>query len=173
MDRRFFYFIKTEEELEIFETARSLLKSFGKQAIRYCIISHTETVSDLLEVLLLEKECGMMHGVLGDPDAAAALLVVPLFETIDMRSFYAVRGFSISYAGRATNKRSCSAIRTATMMAGFLPATESFVAPRRSLRDTSRSRNGSRSGFFTGTAEPSGVAAAQATKPFWRNHRKP
>ncbi len=77
-----------------------MLKSFGKQAIRHYIISHTETVSDLLEVLLLQKECGMMHGVLGDPDAAAALLVVPLFETIDdlrnadtiMRSFYAVPG---------------------------------------------------------------------------------
>jgi phosphoenolpyruvate carboxylase len=94
------YSERTEEELEIFQTTPSLLKSFGKQAIRHYIISHTETVSDLLEVLLLQKECGMMHGVLGDPDAAAALLVVPLFETIDdlrnaetiMRSFYAVPG---------------------------------------------------------------------------------
>jgi phosphoenolpyruvate carboxylase len=94
------YSERTEEELEIFQTAPSLLKSFGKQAIRHYIISHTETVSDLLEVLLLQKECGMMQGVLGDHDAAAALLVVPLFETIDdlrnaetiMRSFYAVPG---------------------------------------------------------------------------------
>ncbi len=94
------YSARTEEEIEIFETARRLLKSFGKQAIRHYIISHTETVSDLLEVLLLQKECGMMEGVLGDPDAAAALLVVPLFETIDdlrnaetiMRSFYEVPG---------------------------------------------------------------------------------
>ncbi|HUB65731.1 MAG TPA: phosphoenolpyruvate carboxylase [Methylocella sp.] len=94
------YSEQTESELEIFQTARGLLTSFGKQAIRHYIISHTETVSDLLEVLLLQKECGMMRGVLGDPEAAAALLVVPLFETIDdlrnaetiMRSFYAVPG---------------------------------------------------------------------------------
>lgn len=94
------YSARTEEEIEIFETARRLLKSFGKQAIRHYIISHTETVSDLLEVLLLQKECGMMEGVLGDSDAAAALLVVPLFETIEdlhnaetiMRSFYGVPG---------------------------------------------------------------------------------
>jgi phosphoenolpyruvate carboxylase len=94
------YTKKTEDEIEIFETARRLLNSFGKQAIRHYIISHTETVSDLLEVLLLQKECGLMHGVLGDPDAAAELLVVPLFETIDdlrnaeriMRSFYALPG---------------------------------------------------------------------------------
>ena len=63
------YSERTEEELEIFQTGRSLLRSFGKQAIRHYIISHTETVSDLLEVLLLQKECGMMQGVLGDPDA--------------------------------------------------------------------------------------------------------
>jgi phosphoenolpyruvate carboxylase len=94
------YSEQTQQEIEIFETARSLLNSFGKQAIRHYIISHTEMVSDLLEVLLLQKECGMLHGVLGDPDAAAALLVVPLFETIDdlrnaemiMRSFYEVPG---------------------------------------------------------------------------------
>jgi len=94
------YSERTEAELEIFETARGLIKSYGRQAIRHYIISHTETVSDLLEVLLLQKECGMMHGVLGDSDAAATLLAVPLFETIDdlrhaetiMRSLYAVPG---------------------------------------------------------------------------------
>lgn len=91
---------RTEEELDIFQSARGLLASFGMQAIRHYIISHTETVSDLLEVLLLQKECGLMHGVLGDLDAAATLLIVPLFETIEdlrnaetiMRSFYAVPG---------------------------------------------------------------------------------
>jgi phosphoenolpyruvate carboxylase len=36
------------------------------EAIRHYIISHTETVSDLLEVLLLQKEVGLMHGTLDD-----------------------------------------------------------------------------------------------------------
>jgi phosphoenolpyruvate carboxylase len=31
---------------------------FGADAIRHYIISHTETVSDLLEVLLLQKKSG-------------------------------------------------------------------------------------------------------------------
>jgi phosphoenolpyruvate carboxylase len=39
-------------------------------------------VSDLLEVLLLQKECGLMRGTL-DRDAHADLIVVPLFETIE------------------------------------------------------------------------------------------
>jgi phosphoenolpyruvate carboxylase len=96
------YSDRAEEELEVFATARELVSSYGRQAIRHYIISHTETVSDLLEVLVLLKECGLMHGVLGDPDSTVGLLVVPLFETIGdlrnaeqiMRAFYAVPGIT-------------------------------------------------------------------------------
>ena len=88
------------KELAIFETARSMLQTFGRQAIRHYIISHTETVSDLLEVLLLQKETGLMRGTLQSPTATCDLIVVPLFETIDdlrrapdiMSGFYAVNG---------------------------------------------------------------------------------
>ena len=38
---------------------------YGAEALRHYIISHTEDVSDLLEVLLLQKECGLMRGTLG------------------------------------------------------------------------------------------------------------
>ncbi len=86
-------------ELEIFEAARTARARFGKEAIRHYIISHTETVSDLLEVLLLQKEVGLMHGTL-DNGAVHDLIVVPLFETIEdlrnaapiMREFYALPG---------------------------------------------------------------------------------
>ena len=76
----------TASELMILDTARELRKAYGKRAIRQYIISHTETVSDILEALVLQKEGGLMHGVLGDPGAHAELIVVPLFETIaDLR----------------------------------------------------------------------------------------
>ncbi len=80
----------TTSELAIFEAAREARAGYGEAAIRHAIISHTETVSDLLEVLVLQKESGLLRGVLGDADAAgdaiAALIVVPLFETIaDLR----------------------------------------------------------------------------------------
>jgi phosphoenolpyruvate carboxylase len=89
----------TLDEIEIFETARNALTSHGKEAIRHCIISHTEEVSDLLEVLLLQKETSLMTGTL-DLGARAALITVPLFETIAdlrrseaiMREFYALPG---------------------------------------------------------------------------------
>ncbi|MCV0440645.1 MAG: phosphoenolpyruvate carboxylase [Hydrogenophaga sp.] len=93
------YSAHTQGELAIFETARSGRARFGAQAIRHAIISHTETVSDLLEVLLLQKETGLMRGTLHD-DAVCDLIVVPLFETIEdlrnaapiMRDYYALPG---------------------------------------------------------------------------------
>ncbi|MBX3652903.1 MAG: phosphoenolpyruvate carboxylase [Ramlibacter sp.] len=89
------------KEIAIFEMARLMRERFGKQAIRHYIISHTETVSDLLEVLLLQKEVGLMHGTL-DHAATNDLIVVPLFETIEdlrnaapiMREFYALPGIA-------------------------------------------------------------------------------
>jgi phosphoenolpyruvate carboxylase len=95
----------TRDELAIFETAKVMLERYGRQAIRHYIISHTESVSDLLEVLLLQKEVGLMKGTLGEERGAAhgaicELIVVPLFETIEdlrnaapiMRAFYALPG---------------------------------------------------------------------------------
>ncbi len=86
-------------EIAIFEAARIARQRFGKAAILHYIISHTESVSDLLEVLLLQKEVGLMHGTLDDA-STAELIVVPLFETIEdlrnaapiMREFYALPG---------------------------------------------------------------------------------
>jgi phosphoenolpyruvate carboxylase len=88
-----------EGELAIFETAARMRLRFGPASIKHYIISHTETVSDLLEVLLLQKEAGLVRGTLDD-GATADLIVVPLFETIGdlrnaapiMRSFYALPG---------------------------------------------------------------------------------
>ena len=92
----------TQSELAIFETALQMRQRYGAEAIRHYIISHTETVSDLLEVLLLQKEVGLVRGTLEDvaPPAHADLIVVPLFETIEdlrnaapiMRAFYALPG---------------------------------------------------------------------------------
>ena len=87
------------KEIAIFEAARVTRARYGVQAIRHYIISHTETVSDLLEVLLLQKEVGLMHGTL-DQKATVDLIVVPLFETIEdlrnaapiMREFYDLPG---------------------------------------------------------------------------------
>ena len=91
----------TQSELAIFEAALAARATYGAEAIRHYIISHTETVSDLLEVLLLQKEVGLMRSTLDDK-ALVDLIVVPLFETIEdlrnsasiMREFYALPGIA-------------------------------------------------------------------------------
>ncbi|HUO54626.1 MAG TPA: phosphoenolpyruvate carboxylase, partial [Rhodoblastus sp.] len=90
-------------ELAVLETAREARAKFGAAAIRHYIISHTESVSDLLEVMVLQKECGLLQGTLHDSErdkARLELIVTPLFETIAdlraaepiMRAFYALPG---------------------------------------------------------------------------------
>ena len=49
------YSAHTQSELAIFSAPKVMRERFGHEAIRHYIISHTETVSDLLEVLLLQK----------------------------------------------------------------------------------------------------------------------
>ncbi|WP_313303551.1 phosphoenolpyruvate carboxylase [Diaphorobacter sp.] len=91
----------TAQEIAIFETALRMRRMYGAEAIRHYIISHTETVSDMLEVLLLQKEVGLMSGTL-DREGHADLIVVPLFETIEdlrnaapiMRELYALPGYA-------------------------------------------------------------------------------
>ncbi len=91
------------DELAVFETARQLREKIGAECIRHYIISHTESVSDLLEVMVLQKECGLLHGTLDEADSETArldLIVTPLFETIEdlraaesiLRAFYALPG---------------------------------------------------------------------------------
>ena len=95
------YSAHAQGELAIFAAAKVMRERFGHEAIRHYIISHTETVSDLLEVLLLQKEVGLVRGTL-DAQATADLIVVPLFETIEdlrnaapiMRDFYALPGIA-------------------------------------------------------------------------------
>jgi phosphoenolpyruvate carboxylase len=72
------YSDETASELGVLLSARQIRQRYGARAIRNYIISHTEEVSDLLEVLLLQKETGLLHAAEKRSDA----MVIPLFETI-------------------------------------------------------------------------------------------
>ena len=97
----------TERELEILRTAARLRRTWGVRAVEHVIISHTESLSDLLEVWLLQRECGLCgwgqaseaqagqseqvneqtsSSKLLEPKLAlgptGGLMVIPLFETI-------------------------------------------------------------------------------------------
>nr|WP_315397891.1 phosphoenolpyruvate carboxylase [uncultured Duganella sp.] len=80
------YSAETDSELGVLRAARRIRDRYGARAIRNYIISHTETVSDLLEVMLLQKEMGLLRIAAGEGEARTEaeldLMVIPLFETI-------------------------------------------------------------------------------------------
>jgi phosphoenolpyruvate carboxylase len=73
------YTDETHSELAIVIAAAQAHERYGTACITTYIISKCESVSDMLEVNVLLKEAGLYRP--SDP-AAAAIMVVPLFETI-------------------------------------------------------------------------------------------
>ncbi|CDG82065.1 phosphoenolpyruvate carboxylase [Janthinobacterium agaricidamnosum] len=76
------YSEESDSELSILRAAKEIRQRYGDRAIRNYIISHTETVSDLLEVMLLQKETGLLRTDWASGDSESDLMVIPLFETI-------------------------------------------------------------------------------------------
>ena len=64
-------------ELDILRTAAEIHSRYGAEALPNYVISKCESASDVLEVAILLKEVGLVHG------ESLALNIVPLFETID------------------------------------------------------------------------------------------
>lgn len=71
----------TERVREVYRVIAEAHKKYGPDCIRCSIVSMTHGVSDLLEVLVLMKDSGLLHYQDGKP--AGMLDVVPLLETID------------------------------------------------------------------------------------------
>ncbi len=90
----------TKTEMDVLNKAREMCQKFGSNTVRQYIISHTETLSDLLEVALLQKESGLLKGVWGSQKIQLALNIVPLFETIeDLRHAPMIMGQWLSLLG--------------------------------------------------------------------------
>ena len=70
---------KTNEIIETFQILRTLQREFGLGICKTYIISMTNHVSDVLEVMLLAQEAGLYDPATGN----ATLRIVPLFETVE------------------------------------------------------------------------------------------
>lgn len=66
-----------QKELKIYKTARQLKDRLGEDVIKQHIISHTESVSDMLEQAIMLKEYDLLD------NQKARIQVVPLFETVE------------------------------------------------------------------------------------------
>lgn len=85
----------TVKELAIIDAVAQAQQTFGPECITQYVVSMAESVSDMLEVLLLVREAGLYRA--GDTPSCS-IMPVPLFETIGdlenapavMRAFFAI-----------------------------------------------------------------------------------
>jgi phosphoenolpyruvate carboxylase len=76
------YSEETASELRIIGAALEAHTTYGSEAIQIYNISKAESVSDMLEVHILLKEYGLYRPAEGNAPPHAAIMAVPLFETI-------------------------------------------------------------------------------------------
>lgn len=69
-----------QREIDIFVEAAAANAKFGPEMIPHCIISMAESVSDILEPMVLLKEVGLIQAAGDNPRGEVD--VIPLFETI-------------------------------------------------------------------------------------------
>ncbi|KAG8152226.1 phosphoenolpyruvate carboxylase [Burkholderia catarinensis] len=142
------YSALAQSELGVFEKAREVRAQFGARAVRNYIISHTETVSDLVEVLLLQKETGLLEGALGVPggDARNSLMVIPLFETIPdlrdasriMREYFALPGVDALIAHQGAEQEVMLGYSDSNKDGGFLTSNWELYRAELALVDLFR-----------------------------------
>jgi len=76
------YSKETQEILKVFKMIKDAHNEFGTRSIQVYLISMTQSVSDLLEVLVLAKEFGI-YRLHADGRIESQLNIAPLLETVD------------------------------------------------------------------------------------------
>ncbi|KUZ32636.1 phosphoenolpyruvate carboxylase [Burkholderia territorii] len=144
------YSALAQSELGVFEKAREVRAQFGPRAVRNYIISHTETVSDLVEVLLLQKETGLLEGTFGAAHDSArnGLMVIPLFETIPdlrdaariMREYFALPGIDALIAHQGAEQEVMLGYSDSNKDGGFLTSNWELYRAELALVELFRER---------------------------------
>lgn len=101
------YSDSTRECLNVYEIIAKAQKEFGVNCISSYLISMTEAVSDLLEVMVFAKEVGLLR-IDENGEVICTIQAVPLFETIDdlhaapdiMRQLFAIPVYRKAVAAR-------------------------------------------------------------------------
>jgi phosphoenolpyruvate carboxylase len=118
--------------LDVFEVIRRAQRYISPQAVNTYIISMTHGTSDILEVLLLSKEAGLLRWRMEGttPRLESDIDVVPLFETIDdlrrcdglMRGLFANRAYREQVRARGNFQEIMLGYSDSSKDGGFLAA---------------------------------------------------
>jgi phosphoenolpyruvate carboxylase len=155
------YSAETIETLNVFRVARRALEEISQRGIRTYIVSMTREVSDLLAVLLLAKEAGLMQiadcGLrIAESDSSFIarpssfrLAVTPLFETIDdlqrapdvMRRLFENPIYSRVLASQGNLQEVMIGYSDSSKDGGILTSSWELFKAQESLWDVARAHN--------------------------------
>jgi phosphoenolpyruvate carboxylase len=147
------YTDETESELAIFRAARLAHRRFGTAALPNFIISKTDSVSDLLELALLLRECGILR----PHEQALDANIIPLFETIEdlenapavMEQLFSLPGYMALLASRGHTQEVMLGYSDSNKDGGFLTSGWSLYKAEIGLVDVF-ARHGVRLRLFHG-----------------------
>ncbi|MGZ5123914.1 MAG: phosphoenolpyruvate carboxylase [Burkholderiales bacterium] len=134
--------------LEVFDVVRQAQRYVSPEAVTTYIISMTHGVSDILEVLLLAKEAGLLRWIYRDGKLSleSDLDVVPLFETIDdleacdalMRQLFANAAYRAQLEARGRFQEIMLGYSDSSKDGGFLAANWTTYAAQSRLAQACR-----------------------------------
>lgn len=134
----------TQSVLLVFEVMKHALRYISRDSVRAYIISMTHGVSDVLEVLLLAKEAGLVRW--NDGQMESDLDVVPLFETIHdlhtcptlMRELFTNRAYRHHLRARSNFQEIMLGYSDSSKDGGYLAANWSLHETQARLAQTCR-----------------------------------
>jgi phosphoenolpyruvate carboxylase len=135
---------QSQRAVEVFEVVARIQRELGEEAASTYIISMCRTAEDMLRVLLLAREAGLVD-LTADPPRSS-IDVVPLFETRDdllaapavMRGLLADDAYRRQLAARGHRQEVMIGYSDSGKDAGLLPASWALYRAQRELTDVCR-----------------------------------
>lgn len=133
---------ETRNTTRVFDVMHRIQTELGEKAVSTYIISMTHTAEDLLRVLLLARESGLVD--LADDPPRSRLDVVPLFETLAdlngsadlMDSLFQSRVYRRQLRARDMRQEIMIGYSDSTKDAGLLPASWALYRAQEALTET-------------------------------------
>lgn len=160
---------EAESVREVYRVVRRAQEDLGSDCVRCSIVSMTHGPSDLLEVLVLMKDAGLVRYVEGLP--CGSLDVVPLLETIeDLRSaetllatLWSNKAYRAYLRSRGDRQEVMLGYSDSSKDGGYLAATWSLYATQARVAELAR-RHGVRLSLFHGRGGTVGRGGGRANR---------